>query len=206
MAPHSSILVWRIPGMGEPGGLSSMGSHRVGHDWSDLAAAAAWTVAHQAPLSMGFSRQEYWSGLPCPPPGNLPNPRIECMSLSLLHWQVGSLPLVPPGILYIYIYTHIYIYNRYKVIPSHIWDSLSHTHTKQRNWGLMLHSETKAKDPTLWDLAVTCLQESRQHVFAWWRRQMTAIQFSPNDFVVWVLVKSSLFILFIKTSIGADWA
>ena len=41
MATHSSVLAWRIPGMGEPGGLPSMGSHRVGHDWSDLAAAAA---------------------------------------------------------------------------------------------------------------------------------------------------------------------
>ena len=41
MATHSSILAWRIPGMGEPGGLPSMGSHRVGHDWSNLAAAAA---------------------------------------------------------------------------------------------------------------------------------------------------------------------
>ena len=41
MASHSSVLAWRIPGMGEPGGLLSMGSHRVGHDWSDLAAAAA---------------------------------------------------------------------------------------------------------------------------------------------------------------------
>ena len=36
-----------------------------------------WTVAHQAPLSMGFSRQEHWSGLPCPPPGCLPDPGIE---------------------------------------------------------------------------------------------------------------------------------
>ena len=43
MATHSSVLAWRIPGMGEPGGLLSMGSHRVGHDWSDLAAAAATT-------------------------------------------------------------------------------------------------------------------------------------------------------------------
>ena len=42
MATHSSVLAWRIPGMGEPGGLPSMGSHRVGHDWSDLATAAAW--------------------------------------------------------------------------------------------------------------------------------------------------------------------
>ena len=40
MAPHSSVLAWRIPGTGEPGGLLSMESHRVGHDWSDLAAAA----------------------------------------------------------------------------------------------------------------------------------------------------------------------
>ena len=38
MATHSSVLAWRIPGMGEPGGLPSRGSHRVGHDWSDLAA------------------------------------------------------------------------------------------------------------------------------------------------------------------------
>ena len=41
MATHSSILAWRIPGMVEPGGLPSMGSHRVGHDWSNLAAVAA---------------------------------------------------------------------------------------------------------------------------------------------------------------------
>ena len=39
-----------------------------------------WTVARQAPLSMGFSRQEYWSGLPCPPPGDLPDPGIEPVS------------------------------------------------------------------------------------------------------------------------------
>jgi len=43
MATHSSVLAWRIPGTGEPGGLPSMGSHRVRHDWSDLAAAAACT-------------------------------------------------------------------------------------------------------------------------------------------------------------------
>ena len=43
MATHSSVLAWRIPGMVEPGGLPSMGSHRVGHDWSDLAAAVLWS-------------------------------------------------------------------------------------------------------------------------------------------------------------------
>ena len=41
MATHFSVLAWRIPGTGEPGGLLSMGSHKIGHDWSDLAAAAA---------------------------------------------------------------------------------------------------------------------------------------------------------------------
>ena len=46
VATHSSVLAWRIPGTGEPCGLPSMGSHRVGHDWSDLAAAAIST--HQA--------------------------------------------------------------------------------------------------------------------------------------------------------------
>ena len=42
MATHSSVLAWRIRGTGEPGGLPSMGSHRVVHDWSDLTAAAIW--------------------------------------------------------------------------------------------------------------------------------------------------------------------
>ena len=53
-----------------------------------------WTVARQAPLSMGFFRQEYWSGLPCLPPGDLPNPGIEPRSPAL---QVGSLLSEPPG-------------------------------------------------------------------------------------------------------------
>ena len=59
--------------------------------------ATPWTIAHQAPLSMGFSKQEYWSGFPCPPPGDLPNPGIKPHLLGLLHWQTGSLPLAPPG-------------------------------------------------------------------------------------------------------------
>ena len=42
-----------------------------------------WTVAHQAPPSMGFSRQEYWSGLPCPPSGDLPNPGVKPVSPAL---------------------------------------------------------------------------------------------------------------------------
>ena len=56
--------------------------------------ATLWTVAHQTPLSMGFSRQEYWSGLPCCPPGDLPDPGIEPRSSAL---QADSLPSEPPG-------------------------------------------------------------------------------------------------------------
>ena len=56
-----------------------------------------WTVAYQAPLSVGFSRQGYWNGLPCPPPGDLPNPGIEPGSYVSWHWQVVSLPLMPSG-------------------------------------------------------------------------------------------------------------
>ena len=53
-----------------------------------------WAVARQALLSMGFSRQEYWSGLPCPPPGDLPNAGMELRSPAL---QVDSLPSEPLG-------------------------------------------------------------------------------------------------------------
>ena len=59
---------------------------------------ALWTVAHHAPLSTGFPRQEYWSGLPFPLPGNLPNPGIKRASLAL---QADSLPLESLGLLLI---------------------------------------------------------------------------------------------------------
>ena len=50
----------------------------------------SWTVAHQAPLSKEFSRQEYWSGLPFPPREDLPEPGIEPNLLYRLHWQVDT--------------------------------------------------------------------------------------------------------------------
>ena len=93
--------------------LQSMGSQRVGHDWTtehitDLCVlirfscvqlfATPWTVIHQVPQFTGFSRQEYWSVLPFPPPGDLPDAGIEPETLKrLLHWQLGSLPLASPG-------------------------------------------------------------------------------------------------------------
>ena len=67
MATHSSVLAWRIPGIGEPGGLPSMGSHRVRHDWSDLAAAAD--------LDRSVIIYLEWN-LP-------PNQKIRCLVLSI---------------------------------------------------------------------------------------------------------------------------
>ena len=69
--------------------------------------ATPWTVARQAPLSMGFSRQEYWSGLPCPPPGIFPTQESNQRFLCLLRWQAGCLPPGPLGKP-----TYIYMYNQ----------------------------------------------------------------------------------------------
>ena len=92
MAAYSSILAWKITWMVEPGRLLSMGSQiswsltnlvsffmRVYSVMSD--SVTPGTVTHQTPLSMGFPRQEYWSGLPFPPPGDLPDPGIRLASL-----------------------------------------------------------------------------------------------------------------------------
>ena len=65
---------------------------------------ALWTVAHQAPLSIEFSGQEYWSGLPFPSPGDLPDPMLEPGSPAL---QMDSLPSEPPMYVYIIIFTNV---------------------------------------------------------------------------------------------------
>ena len=56
-----------------------------------------WTKARLAPMSVGFSRQEYWSGLPFPPSGGFPDPEIESASSGSPVWQADSLPLSPRG-------------------------------------------------------------------------------------------------------------
>ena len=64
MATHSSVLAWRIPGMAEPGGLPSVGSYRVGHDWSDLA-AAAWRPTRPFRTSTQKRCPFHYRGLEC---------------------------------------------------------------------------------------------------------------------------------------------
>ena len=90
MATHSSVLAGKIPRTEEPGGLKSMRSQSQTHSAHTVHTymlnhvqffVTLWTIAHQAPLSVGFSRQENWSGLPFSSPGNLPNPGIEPASL-----------------------------------------------------------------------------------------------------------------------------
>ena len=111
------FLAWRITWTEEPGRPQSMGFQRFRSNWATnihcgtkilYAAwkvkmkslscvqlfATPWTVAHQASPSMGFSRQEYWCGLPFPSPGDLPHPGIEPRSPSL---QTDALPSEPQG-------------------------------------------------------------------------------------------------------------
>ena len=78
MATHSSVLAWRIPGMGEPGGLLSMGSHKLLCPWDS---PGKYTGVDCHALLQGIS------------PTQRSNPHL----LYLLQWQAGSLPLVPPG-------------------------------------------------------------------------------------------------------------
>ena len=96
MATHSSVLAWRIPGAGEPGGLTSMGSHRVGHNWSDLAAAAR-TLKHPnlAPQITMFPR-----GLSGGTVGVLSSWEVSCCS------SLGS-------------------YTRYSIFKREFWKRLS---------------------------------------------------------------------------------
>ena len=59
--------------------------------------ATLWTIACRVSLSMGFLKQECWSGFPCPPPGDFPHPGIELMSPASPAFQADSLPTEPPG-------------------------------------------------------------------------------------------------------------
>ena len=88
------------------------------------------TIVHQPPLSMRFSRQEYWSGLLCPHPGDLPNPGIKLTSPVSPALQGDSLPLShlrSPVYKYMLIYIYIYIYRRRQWHPTPVlWPGESH--------------------------------------------------------------------------------
>ena len=83
--------------------------------------ATPWSIAHQVPLSMEFSRQEYWSELLFPPPGDLRDPGIEPVSPTSPTLADGSLPLVPPGKPIMgFMCMHIYLYIAIKPLYKNI--------------------------------------------------------------------------------------
>ena len=92
MATQSSILAWRIPGMGEPGGLPSMGSHRVGHDWSDLAAAAGliclsiclFVFWRKEPINITYGQKPVWLS------GTAGYKKIKNINMSEVPWGKAS--------------------------------------------------------------------------------------------------------------------
>ena len=115
IATHSSTVAWKIPWMEEPGRLQSMSlkeSDRTDRLYFLFSALVSKLLkvsevaqscmilcypmdcSYQAPLSMGFFRREYWSGLPFPSPGDLPDPGIEPRSPTL---RADALPSEPPG-------------------------------------------------------------------------------------------------------------
>ena len=117
MATHSSVLAWRIPGTGEPGGLPSMGSHRVGHNWSDLAAAAA---------CMHYAKQTARFCFACSNPEVLWVPSLLSSSvpLSLMIFEQASVNSMSPSMGFNISRlwesldrTHIYITGQVQVLP-----------------------------------------------------------------------------------------
>ena len=92
MATHFSVLAWRIPGTGEPGGLPSMGSHRVGHDWSGLAAAGRFLLSCFLVMAFSFSLKEDSS--------------ISCKANLVL---VSYFSLCISGKLFVFFSSHCYI-------------------------------------------------------------------------------------------------
>ena len=109
-----------------------------------------WTVAHQAPLSMGFSRQEYWSGLPFLSPGDLPNPGIKPRSPAL---QVYTLTSEPPGKLFKHVQfssvqslSHVWLFANPWTVAHQV--PLSMGFSKQEYWsGLPFPSPGNLPDP-----------------------------------------------------------
>ena len=112
MATHSSVLAWRIPGTGEPGGLPSMGSHRVGHNWSDLAAAVA--AAATGWISPDSNSSELYT--------------IWDMFLLCFHWVIKKILL--------FLFYKIYLIGEYFTVlwwflpyTNMIWENSTETYT-----------------------------------------------------------------------------
>ena len=121
MAPHSSVLAWRIPGTGEPGGLPSMGSHRVGHDWSDLAAAVAAACKDSVLLHAKEIETDLRKDGVC-----------DLTFLSQFFWRVIIFPRMGENSCTIYSWS--------VGLPLFLVEKMSHPYTSLRGWNSGTHS------------------------------------------------------------------
>ena len=117
--------------------------------------ATLWTIAHQTALSMGFSRQEYWKGLPCPPPGHLPDPGIEPASLKAAALAGGfftiSAHLGSPNGHYKYYSKHSNIFPSWQTLGITCQLSLKNCELITYACRVTLHSEQKPKYLLPWE-------------------------------------------------------
>ena len=135
MATQSSVIAWRIPRTGEPGGLPSVGSHRVGHDWSDLAAAAAAVIED----SLGKSDILYYEFIPHLFPAYfVPHPLLLVTFLFLFSLFIHVISCRPSWIFVQWLKALL------KYLPEHLVFSPQIGHMK-KNWtyGLIRHSDLK---------------------------------------------------------------
>ena len=155
MATHSSVLASRIPGTAEPGGLSSMGLHRVGHDWSDLVAAAAGLWLHSWTVEVGQSPKTVkWHLPPC------------IMWFCYSHIKKQGLFLYPP-----WIWTGPVTFQTNRIWQN--WHSTSPAlatsisclleASHQQN-----HIETTMKSQTTWRDEVLCGEEEKRGIKGQW--------------------------------------
>ena len=110
MATHSTVLAWRIPGTVEPGGLPSMGSHRVGHDWSDLAAAAVAAVTVSAFIL--FNLFSYDFRVRCERITSKYNIFWKCFNLKILLHMWQFVPYILRKPLYLWLISCVPLWNK----------------------------------------------------------------------------------------------
>ena len=117
-------------------------------------------------LSMGLSLQEYWSGLPFPPPGDLPNSGIEPVSLMSPAWQVGSLPLAPPG---------KPLFKGLETSQAFLNEASPHT-SVCRSWGRLLQIDLGAQKGVRWEDVL-----ETQNKVNWWQTSKSLEGTSPGQ-------------------------
>ena len=139
MATHSSVLAWSIPGTAEPGGLPSMGSHRVGHDWSDLAAAAASKFSKTKVTLLNcihtttFIYERKWQPTPVFLPGDSHGQRSLAGYNPWGRKESDTSVWLPPRLIY---FRHFRCFINISATPRHEW-LLSWCYNERRLWKLV---------------------------------------------------------------------